>query len=79
MIWEVVRAESATVYRGGGRRWLTLGAACRAEARKKIRARLRESGDEPYDMHDPRYRRLVRTLSHFYRAALLRSTARPSA
>lgn len=31
-----VTVESATVYRGGGRRWFTKRAACKAEARAKI-------------------------------------------
>lgn len=29
--------EIATVYRGGGRRWFTLDAACRAQAKAKIK------------------------------------------
>lgn len=33
----IVRAETATVYRGGGRRYFTKRAACRAEARAKLR------------------------------------------
>lgn len=31
--------ETATVYRGGGRRWFSLRAACGAEARAVIKAR----------------------------------------
>lgn len=31
-----VAREPAIVFRGGGRRWLTLRAACNAEARKKV-------------------------------------------
>lgn len=33
----MVTAEAATVYRGGGRRWFTLAAACRAQAKTKIK------------------------------------------
>ncbi|HEY0840797.1 MAG TPA: hypothetical protein VGD74_11465 [Vulgatibacter sp.] len=33
-----IKASTATVYLGGGRRWLSLHAACRAEARKVIRS-----------------------------------------
>ena len=32
-----VAIETATVYRGGGRRWFTVQAACRAEARAKLK------------------------------------------
>jgi hypothetical protein len=38
--------ETAVVYRGGGRRWLTLRAACRAIARQRIYSRYRASGDD---------------------------------
>lgn len=34
-----VTTETATVYRGGGRRWFTKRAACRAEARAKLKSR----------------------------------------
>lgn len=34
-----IQPETATVYRGGGRRWFTLAAAERAEARKLLKSR----------------------------------------
>jgi hypothetical protein len=33
-----VTKETATVYRGGGRRWFTKKAACTAEARARLKA-----------------------------------------
>lgn len=38
----VVTTEQATVYRGGGRRWFSLNAACNAEAAKLHRERFRK-------------------------------------
>jgi hypothetical protein len=35
----MITVETATVYRGGGRRWLTLDAAVKAEAIKIIKAK----------------------------------------
>ena len=32
-----VTTETATVYRGGGRRWFSLKAACNAEARARLK------------------------------------------
>jgi hypothetical protein len=70
-------AEQATVYRGGGRRWLTKRAACRAEARAKLRKRCEcERGDHitpPVTCwhHDERnYQRLVRRLTRIYEKAM---------
>ena len=66
--------EVAIVYRGGGRRWFTKHAACRADARAKIRTRCEcEKGDwfiPPYtcvyhsDMN--RFRKIVRRLARLY-------------
>ena len=42
----IVTRETATVYRGGGRRWLTKASAIRAEAKARINARC---ACEPYD------------------------------
>lgn len=59
----MVQTEAATIYRGGGRRWLTLRAACRAEARMRYRSRCRKMGDEwnPLDdYYGPRIERLAR-------------------
>ena len=71
-----VSTETATVYRGGGRRWFTKLAACRAEARARIRERCEcEAGcpvtgypdyvcDYHYDMD--RYSVLVYRMARFY-------------
>lgn len=64
--------EPATVFRGGGRRYFTLKAACYAAARKKICDRWRESGDDYREMDLERYARIVRTLAYFYAAAYRR-------
>lgn len=37
-----IAVEQATVYRGGRRRWFSLRAACRAEAKELVTAHLRE-------------------------------------
>ncbi|MEC3912214.1 hypothetical protein U5A82_17545 [Sphingobium sp. CR2-8] len=67
----IVSSESATVYRGGGRRYLTLPAACRAEARAKVKQRLRDTGDEwDDDWCRPRIDRLARFYRHQFRARL---------
>lgn len=66
-----VKAETATVWRGGGRRWLTKLAAERAEARSTIKRRCeceRGDGNRYPDyicaLHeDPaRYQRMIRLL-----------------
>jgi hypothetical protein len=85
-----VTSESAKVYRGGGRRWFTLRAACRAEARAKMKARCEcdycdhpempgcPREDLPCSLHEPdRYPKIVRRLaSIYYRAA---TTSKPNA
>lgn len=67
-----ITQETAIVFKGGGRRYFTLKAACHAAARKKIRDRWRESGDDYREMDLERYARIVRTLAYFYTAAYRR-------
>ena len=43
-----ISKETATVYRGGGRRWFTMRAACRAEAKAKLKSKC----DCDYCEHD---------------------------
>lgn len=72
-----IRKESAIVYRGGGRRWFTLDAACRAAARAKLKTRCEcDSGDAEAQYpgstchyHGERYGRFVRKLAAIYKAA----------
>lgn len=76
-----VTAEKARVFRGGGRRWFTLNAACNAEARAKIMERCEchefHPGDwpafsEPCGLHDPeRYPKILRRLSRMHKQAYL--------
>lgn len=71
-----VKSTTAVVYHGGGRRYLTLRAACKAEARKLIKARCKcEHNDHgPYGIewvpcwhHDSqRYPILIRRLTGGY-------------
>ena len=69
--------ETAIVYRGGRRRWLSLDAACRAEARAKLRTRCEcsdsdpEAGDsgEACRYHGEQYSKFVRRLAAIYKAA----------
>ena len=71
-----VRSESATVYRGGGGRYLTLNAACRAEARAKVKQRLRDTGDEwDDDWCRPRIDRLARFYRVHFRTRLSQGQA----
>ena len=67
----MVRTSTATVYHGGGRRWFSLKAAERAEAKVSIRKRCEcDNGDDvtpPYRCHyhdmDPvKFNRLVHLL-----------------
>ncbi|MBO9710521.1 MAG: hypothetical protein J7521_20160 [Caulobacter sp.] len=75
-----VTAEIAVVYRGGGRRWLSLEAACRAEAKKAVRARAwaadmvttDEQGRDRLSIPQDWYVRMVRTLAHFHKSAFRR-------
>lgn len=67
-----IASQGATVFRGGGRRYFTLKAACRAEARKKIRDWCRATGDDVGSIDQERYARIVRTLAYFYAAAYRR-------
>lgn len=83
-----VQLEVATVYRGGGRRWLTAVSACRAEARAKMKVRcdcdyIDHEGygrqDLPCAMHHPdRYPKILRRLTRIYIAAF-RATKEPKA
>lgn len=71
-----VQVETATVYRGGGRRWLTAAAACRAEARAKMKTRcdcdyIDHEGygrqELPCGMcHPDRYPKILRRLTRIY-------------
>jgi hypothetical protein len=74
-----VNPETATVYRGGGRRWFTPQAACRAEARARLKV---DCGCDYCDhegygrehitcsRHKPdRYPKIVRRLTRIYLAA----------
>lgn len=65
-----VTTEDATVFRGGGRRWFTLRAACKAEARALLNKHCdcdhegwgRE--DLPCRLHHPdRYPRIIKRLT----------------
>lgn len=56
----MVQAESHTVYRAAGRRWLTLKGACSAAARKRLSDAMESNGDEwDADWYRPRHRRLT--------------------
>lgn len=41
----MIRVETATVYRGGGRRWFSVWSACHAEAKALHKAHFRERCD----------------------------------
>jgi len=74
-----ITTETATVYRGGGRRWFSLKAACRAEAKEKLRkncdcdtfdAGCYGEGHITCALHKPeRYPKIVRRLTRIYMAA----------
>lgn len=75
----MVTIEQATVYRGGGRRWFSLNAACRAEA-KAIMKRKCECDyvdhenygrqELPCSLHHPdRYSKIVRRLARLVKAS----------
>jgi hypothetical protein len=71
-----VTPEPATVFRGGGRRWFTLRAACRAEARELLKKHCdcdycdhEGWGREhlPCRLHDSdRYPRIIKRLTDGY-------------
>lgn len=82
----VVSREEATVYRGGGRRWLTQQAAYRAAAKAKIKSIC--ECEQPDTLIDPsgypgftcsyhkdidRFQKIVRRLVGLYRASDRRS------
>ena len=68
-----VTVETAAVFRGGGRRWFTLRAACAAEARALLKRHCQcdhfEDGqghhcDLPCNLHHPdRYPRIMKRLT----------------
>lgn len=74
-----VTKETATVYRGGGRRYLTLKSACKAEARAKLKTRCECDWIDhegygrqglPCTLHSPdRYPKILRRLTRLYIAA----------
>lgn len=83
--------EQATVYRGGGRRWFTLAAACRADARIKIKSRcecdycdhpeMPGAGTEhlPCSLHaHDRYPKILRRLTRIYLRAATQHQKEPS-
>lgn len=59
-------AETATIYRGGGRRWFTLRAACRAIARQRIYARFRASGDDLSEVDPDILRAMITRRARLY-------------
>lgn len=73
----MVTAETATVYRAAGRRWLTKQGACRAAAKAKIRTRCEcERGDHItppcscfYHADLERYEKIIRRLARMYAPA----------
>lgn len=77
----IPQAETATVYRGGGRRYFSKRSACRAAARAKIKQRCDcETVDHGFmgveqiacsyhsDMN--RYEKMIRRLARVYAAAM---------
>jgi hypothetical protein len=83
-----VIAETATVYRGGGRRWFSVKAACRAEARARLKVDCECDyvDHEGYgrehlhcSRHDPdRYPKIVRRLTRLYIVAWRGLSENPS-
>lgn len=69
----MVTSSTATVYHGGGRRYLTLKAACRAEARKKVHTVYRARGWDLAEIYaDPSGRNqtvIERLARRYYRHA----------
>lgn len=66
----IIRCAVAQVYVGAGRRYLTLRAACRAEARRTVRLWLSAQGEERAE--EDWYRPRVERLAGLYRARFLR-------
>lgn len=50
-----IQPEMALVYSGGGRRFFTLKAACRAEAKMIIGQHIRAGGEDPSEMDTAEY------------------------
>jgi len=68
------RDEAATVYRGGRRRYLTLKAACRAEARQMAMRAMSNAGCHP-DEYDALYRAKVERVARALELRFKRRTA----
>lgn len=66
----MVSAEVATVYRSGRKRYFTLKAACRAEARAIAFRVMRDNGDSEYDAYRPRVERVAAAMMRRYRRRL---------
>ena len=70
-----ISSEAAKVYRAGGRRWLTLDAACRAAAKATVAERYpreRDGAGQWDELPIERWARMVRTLAYFHRQAYRR-------
>jgi 4-diphosphocytidyl-2C-methyl-D-erythritol kinase len=77
-----ISSETAKVYRGGGRLWLTLDAACNAEARAKIMEKCEcqafdsvgwSAHHNSCELHAPeRYPKILRRLSRLHRNAYIK-------
>lgn len=69
----MIKSSIATVYHGGGKRYLTLKAACRSEARKKVRSTYLDRGWELQEIFgDPSGRNqtvIERLARRYYRHA----------
>ena len=58
-----IRSSHATVYHGGGRRYLTIKAAARSEARSALRKAENATGEK---YHDDDYHKRLARLTRFY-------------
>jgi hypothetical protein len=67
---------SATVFVGNGRRYLTLEAACAAEARRTIREWCSIQGEDYGSLDSDWYHTRVRRLAGLYKARFRRLTER---
>jgi hypothetical protein len=85
----MIQQSTATVYRGGRRRWLSLDAACRAEAKTRLKTHCDcDSGyseymDNGYEVppytcgyhQEGRYDKFVRRLAAIYKRTFLSGQA----
>lgn len=65
----MIKSSVATVYHGGGKRYFTLKAACRAEARKKVQSTYLDRGwelDEIYGDPSGRNQTVIERLARLY-------------